>query len=242
MIKGKIEKLKKYFISISRNQTALKILFGVVTILLLCAVPFIALKHGASADGFLGYFGAVIGGSIGALVAGWGIVTTIKENRRQAVAPCLIFQEVKADKIPEGSVINSCWIIRDGEDQIFQIIKVKNVGSGATLNCRMGERNCSFFQISDIIDKNAEKYIQIICNVNKLDNSHNMEWTRKDIKNYAFQAETIPLIFEYKDILGEVHTYELLIKLQCDIRVTSENIASCTSIPNLKLVSWKPLQ
>jgi len=70
MIKGKIEKLKKYFISISRNQIALKILFGVVMILLLCAIPFIALKHGASADGFLGYFGAVIGSSIGALVAG----------------------------------------------------------------------------------------------------------------------------------------------------------------------------
>ena len=100
MIKGKLGKLKKWCISISHNQTVLKILFGVVTILLLCAIPFIALKHGASADGFLGYFGAVIGGSIGALVAGWGIITTIKENRRQTVAPCLIFQEVEADKIP----------------------------------------------------------------------------------------------------------------------------------------------
>lgn len=238
----KFKNLKKHFMSTFKKQLKTKILLGLLIIGILCILPFIALKYGASGEGFLGYFGAIIGGSIGALVAGWGIVTTIKENRRQAVAPCLIFQEVKADKIPEGSVINSCWIIRDGEDQIFQIIKVKNVGSGATLNCRMGERNCSFFQISDIIDKNAEKYIQIICNVNKLDNSHNMEWTRKDIKNYAFQAETIPLIFEYKDILGEVHTYELLIKLQCDIRVTSENIASCTSIPNLKLVSWKPLQ
>ncbi|MFQ6817468.1 MAG: hypothetical protein ACLRTI_00290 [Blautia sp.] len=238
----KFKNLKKHFMSTFKKQLKTKILLGLLIIGILCILPFIALKYGASGEGLLGYFGAIIGGSIGALVAGWGIVTTIKENRRQAVAPCLIFQEVKADKIPEGSVINSCWIIRDGEDQIFQIIKVKNVGSGATLNCRMGERNCSFFQISDIIDKNAEKYIQIICNVNKLDNSHNMEWTRKDIKNYAFQAETIPLIFEYKDILGEVHTYELLIKLQCDIRVTSENIASCTSIPNLKLVSWKPLQ
>lgn len=238
----KFKNLKKHFMSTFKKQLKTKILLGLLIIGILCILPFIALKYGASGEGLLGYFGAIIGGSIGALVAGWGIVTTIKENRRQAVAPCLIFQEAKADKIPEGSVINSCWIIRDGEDQIFQIIKVKNVGSGATLNCRMGERNCSFFQISDIIDKNAEKYIQIICNVNKLDNSHNMEWTRKDIKNYAFQAETIPLIFEYKDILGEVHTYELLIKLQCDIRVTSENIASCTSIPNLKLVSWKPLQ
>lgn len=238
----KFKNLKKHFMSTFKKQLKTKILLGLLIIGILCILPFIALKYGASGEGLLGYFGAIIGGSIGALVAGWGIVTTIKENRRQAVAPCLIFQEVKADKIPEGSVINSCWIIRDGEDQIFQIIKVKNVGSGAALNCRMGERNCSFFQISDIIDKNAEKYIQIICNVNKLDNSHNMEWTRKDIKNYAFQAETIPLIFEYKDILGEVHTYELLIKLQCDIRVTSENIASCTSIPNLKLVSWKPLQ
>lgn len=238
----KFKNLKKHFMSTFKKQLKTKILLGLLIIGILCILPFIALKYGASGEGLLGYFGAIIGGSIGALVAGWGIVTTIKENRRQAVAPCLIFQEAKADKIPEGSVINSCWIIRDGEDQIFQIIKVKNVGSGATLNCRMGERNCSFFQISDIIDKNAEKYIQIICNVNKLDNSHNMEWTRKDIKNYAFQAEMIPLIFEYKDILGEVHTYELLIKLQCDIRVTSENIASCTSIPNLKLVSWKPLQ
>ena len=238
----KFKNLKKHFMSTFKKQLKTKILLGLLIIGILCILPFIALKYGASGEGLLGYFGSIIGGSIGALVAGWGIVTTIKENRRQAVAPCLIFQEAKADKIPEGSVINSCWIIRDGEDQIFQIIKVKNVGSGATLNCRMGERNCSFFQISDIIDKNAEKYIQIICNVNKLDNSHNMEWTRKDIKNYAFQAETIPLIFEYKDILGEVHTYELLIKLQCDIRVTSENIASCTSIPNLKLVSWKPLQ
>ena len=242
MLKEKIEKMKNGFISVSQSQTALKLLFGILIILLLGIIPFISLRYGASGDGLLGYFGAIIGGSIGALVAGWGIVTTIKENRRQAVAPCLIFQEIKADKIPEGSVINSCWIIRDGEDQIFQTIKIKNVGSGGALNWRMGERNCSFFQISDIIDKNAEKYIQIICNINKLDNSHNMEWTRRDIKNYEFQAETIPLIFEYKDILGEVHTYELLIKLQCDIRVTSGNIASCTSIPNLKLVSWKPLQ
>ena len=93
MIKGKIEKLKKCFISISHNQTALKILFGMLIILLLYVIPFIALKYGVSADGFLGYFGAVIGSSIGALVAGWGIVTTIKENRLQAVAPCLIFQE-----------------------------------------------------------------------------------------------------------------------------------------------------
>ena len=125
----KFKNLKKHFMSTFKKQLKTKILLGLLIIGILCILPFIALKYGASGEGLLGYFGAIIGGSIGALVAGWGIVTTIKENRRQAVAPCLIFQEAKADKIPEGSVINSCWIIRDGEDQIFQIIKVKNVGS-----------------------------------------------------------------------------------------------------------------
>lgn len=111
MIKGKLEKLKNGVYLFLHNQTTLKILFGVVMILLLCAIPFGALKHGASDDGFLGYFGAIIGGSIGALVAGWGIVTTIKENRRQAVAPCLIFQEV--DEVPENVL---------GEDHSYELM------------------------------------------------------------------------------------------------------------------------
>ncbi len=109
MIKGKIEKLKKWCISISHNQTALKILFGMLIILLLYVIPFIALKYGATGDGILGYIGAVVGSSIGALVAGWGIVITIKENRRQAVAPYLIFQEI--DNIPDDAEGNSYLII-----------------------------------------------------------------------------------------------------------------------------------
>lgn len=72
MIKGKIEKLKIGVISISQSQIAQKILFGVLIVLFLGAVPLIALKYGASGDGLLGYFGAVIGGAIGALVAGLG--------------------------------------------------------------------------------------------------------------------------------------------------------------------------
>ena len=212
MIKGKLGKLKKWCISISHNQTVLKIFFGVVTILLLCAIPFIALKHGASADGFLGYFGAVIGGSIGALVAGWGIITTIKENRRQTVAPCLIFQEVEADKIPPNAKVNACMIVRNGNDMVFQYVRIKNVGSGAAIACGMGEATASFAYISDIIEKDAEKYIQIVCLINKFDDSPNNKSTHDEMMDYAFQTETIPLIFEYKNVLGEIHSYELIVK------------------------------
>ena len=242
MIKGKLGKLKKWCISISHNQTVLKILFGVVTILLLCAIPFIALKHGASADGFLGYFGAVIGGSIGALVAGWGIITTIKENRLQTVAPCLIFQEVEADKIPPNAKVNACMIVRNGNDMVFQYVRIKNVGSGAAIACGMGEATASFAYISDIIEKDAEKYIQIVCLINKFDDSPNNKSTHDEMMDYAFQTETIPLIFEYKNVLGEIHSYELIVKLQCDLSLPNGNVEKPKCSPTLKLISWKPLQ
>ena len=54
MIKGKIEKLKIGVISISQSQIAQKILFGVLIVLFLGAVPLIALKYGASGDGLAG--------------------------------------------------------------------------------------------------------------------------------------------------------------------------------------------
>ena len=240
MIKGKIEKLKKCFISISRNQTALKILFGVVMILLLCAIPFIALKHGASGDGFLGYFGAVIGGAIGALVAGWGIITTIKENRRQAVAPCLIFQEV--DEVPENTEGNSYLIVHDGNEIVYQTVLIKNVGVGAAIDCKMKGVHTLSFHIADIIEKDTEKYIQIGCYIKKLDNSRNKEWTQEEIKDYAIQSERIPVIFEYKNVLGEDHSYELIVNLQCSIICSNGNIDDPKCSPTLKLISWKPLQ
>lgn len=85
-------RVKKFIHNIMPN-TKYKIIVGIIlTLFLLFLVPIMALRYGASGDGLLGYFGAVIGGAIGALVAGWGIITTIKENRRQAVTPCLIFQ------------------------------------------------------------------------------------------------------------------------------------------------------
>lgn len=242
MIKGKIEKLKKWYISILHNQTALKISFGVLIVFLLCAIPLIALKNGASGDGILGYFGAVIGGAIGALVAGWGIITTIKENRRQAVAPCLIFQEVEATEVPEYAKINSCIIVRNGSKIVFQNIKIKNVGPGAAIDCRMGEFSTSFAHISDIIEKDTEKYIQIACLINKFDDSPNNKSTHDEMMDYAFQTETIPLIFEYKNVLGETHSYELIVKLQCDLSLLNGNIENPKCSPTLKLKSWKPLQ
>lgn len=240
MIKGKLGKLKKWCISISHNQTALKILFGVVTILLLCAIPFIALKHGASADGFLGYFGAIIGGAIGALVAGWGIVATIKENRRQMISPNLIFREV--DTVPEGTVVNSYPILRGGEEVVFQTIRIVNIGVGAALDCKMKEANTIASSISDIIEKDMEKYIQIICFIKKIDNSHNKEWTQEEIKDYAIQSERIPVIFEYKNVLGEVHSYELIVNLQCSIAYSNGNIDDPKCSPVLNLESWKALR
>lgn len=236
----KFKNLKKHFMSTFKKQLKTKILLGLLIIGILCIIPFIALKCGASGDGLLGYFGAIIGGSIGALVAGWGIITTIKENRHQSVAPCLIFQEV--DKAPEDSTTNCCWIVRNGNKQVFKTIKIKNVGIGAAINCRMGESHNSFFHISDIIEKNTEKYIQIICSVNNLNNLYNHVWTQKQIREYACQSETISLIFEYKDVLGEVHSYELSVKLECDISWTNENVDNPKSFPALKLDSWKPLK
>ncbi len=88
----------------SHSQFKLILLIVLVTSILFLLIPSIALKHGATGDGFLGYFGAIIGGSIGALVAAWGIITTIKENRRQAVSPCLIFQEIS--EFPDNANIS----------------------------------------------------------------------------------------------------------------------------------------
>lgn len=242
MHKEKIEKLKNGLISVSQSQTALKLLFGVLIILLLGVIPFIALRYGASGDGILGYFGAVIGGAIGALVAGWGIVTTIKENRRQTVAPCLIFQEVEADKIPQNAKVNACMIVRNGNDMVFQYVRIKNVGPGAAIACGMGEATASFAYISDIIEKDAEKYIQIVCLINKFDDSPNNKSTHDEMMDYAFQTETIPLIFEYKNVLGEIHSYELIVKLQCDLSLPNGNVEKPKCSPTLKLISWKPLQ
>lgn len=51
-----------------KKQLKTKILLGLLIIGILCIIPFIALKYGASGDGFLGYFGAIMGSAIGALV------------------------------------------------------------------------------------------------------------------------------------------------------------------------------
>ena len=80
-----MKKVKDIIRNIISHLNFNKICGIIFAFFLLFLIPITALKYGASADGFLGYFGAVIGGSIGALVAGWGIITTIKENRRQTV-------------------------------------------------------------------------------------------------------------------------------------------------------------
>ena len=233
----------KEFIHNIMPNTKYKIIVGIIlTLFLLFLVPIMALRYGASGDGLLGYFGAVIGGAIGALVAGWGIITTIKENRRQAVTPCLIFQEIGSTEVPEDATINSCIIVRNGKDIVSQNVRIKNVGPGAAINCMMGEATTSFAHISDIIEKDTEKYIQIVCLINKFDNSPNTKSTHDEIMDYAFQTETIPLIFEYKTVLVEIHSYELIVKLQCDLSLPNGNIENPKCSPILKLTSWKPLQ
>ena len=128
-----MKKVKDIIRNIISHLNFNKICGIIFAFFLLFLIPITALKYGASADGFLGYFGAVIGGSIGALVAGWGIITTIKENRRQTVAPCLIFQEVEADKIPPNAKVNACMIVRNGNDMVSQYVRIKNVGPGAAI-------------------------------------------------------------------------------------------------------------
>ena len=95
---------------------------------------------------------------------------------------------------------------------------------------------------SDIIEKDAEKYIQIVCLINKFDDSPNNKSTHDEMMDYAFQTETIPLIFEYKNVLGEIHSYELIVKLQCDLSLPNGNVEKPKCSPTLKLISWKPLQ
>jgi len=233
-----MKKVKDIIRNIISHSNFNKICGIIFTFFLLFLIPITAVKHGASADGFLGYFGAVIGGSIGALVAGWGIVTTIKENRRQAVAPCLIFQEV--DEVPENAEGSSFLIVHDGNEIVYQTVLIKNVGVGAAIDCKMKGLHTLSFHIADIIEKDTEKYIQIGCYIKKLDNSRNKEWTQEEIKDYAIQSERIPVIFEYKNVLGEDRSYELIVNLQCSISNVNIDDPKCS--PTLKLKSWKPLR
>lgn len=233
-----MKKVKDIIRNIISHSNFNKICGIIFTFFLLFLIPITAVKHGASADGFLGYFGAVIGGSIGALVAGWGIVTTIKENRRQAVAPCLIFQEV--DEVPENAEGSSFLIVHDGNEIVYQTVLIKNVGVGAAIDCKMKGLHTLSFHIADIIEKDTEKYIQIECYIKKLDNSRNKEWTQEEIKDYAIQSERIPVIFEYKNVLGEDRSYELIVNLQCSISNVNIDDPKCS--PTLKLKSWKPLR
>lgn len=233
-----MKKVKDIIRNIISHSNFNKICGIIFTFFLLFLIPITAVKDGASADGFLGYFGAVIGGSIGALVAGWGIVTTIKENRRQAVAPCLIFQEV--DEVPENAEGSSFLIVHDGNEIVYQTVLIKNVGVGAAIDCKMKGLHTLSFHIADIIEKDTEKYIQIGCYIKKLDNSRNKEWTQEEIKDYAIQSERIPVIFEYKNVLGEDRSYELIVNLQCSISNVNIDDPKCS--PTLKLKSWKPLR
>lgn len=98
------------------------------------------------------------------------------------------------------------------------------------------------FHFADIIEKDTEKYIQIGGYIKKLDNSRNKEWTQEEIKDYTIQSERIPVIFEYKNVLGEDHSYELIVNLQCSIICSNGNIDDPKCSPTLKLISWKPLQ
>lgn len=66
---------------------------------------------------------------------------------------------------------------------------------------------------------------------------YNQVWIQKQIGEYACQSETIPLIFEYKDVIGIVHSYELSVKLECGITWTKGNIDNPKSSPTLKLDS-----
>ena len=117
MIWRTFKNLKRLLIYILNKYIWLKTLLKLSTTVLIslivlavffCAIPIIALKLGATVDGMLGYIGAVVGSSIGALVAGWGITATIKANQKQAIAPYLIFQEVS--EIPENTKLFASFI------------------------------------------------------------------------------------------------------------------------------------
>lgn len=225
------------------SLTVLAVFFCAIPVIALklgttfCATPAIALKLGITVDGMLGYIGAVVGSSIGALVAGWGITATIKANQKQAIAPYLIFQEVS--EIPENTKPFASFVNREGDTFIRLILSVKNVGSGAAIDCTTGEYNTVPSVVADIIDKDEEKYVLINCPVMVLDNEKAENWTQDEKDNYLSQSETVPFIFNYKDILGTKHSYRLLIEIKCSIGYDDGNTNNIKCFQKLTLNSWE---
>lgn len=227
-------KVKKFMHNIMPNSKY-KIIVGIIFVLFL--IPIMALKYGATIDGILGYIGAIVGSSIGALIAGWGITATIKANQKQAVAPYLVFREVSV--IPENTNLFASFIIRKGDTFIDLILSLKNVGSGAAIDCTTGEYNTVPSVVADIIDKEEEKYVLINCPVMVLDNENAENWTQEEKDNYLSQSETVPFIFNYKDILGNKHSYRLLIEIQCSIGYDDGDPNNIKCFQKLTLNSWE---
>lgn len=246
MIWRKFKNLKRLLIYILNRYIWLKTLLKLSTTVLIsltvlavffCAIPIIALKLGATVDGMLGYIGAVVGSSIGALVAGWGITATIKANQKQAIAPYLIFQEVS--EIPENTKLCASFINREGDKFIHLILLIKNVGSGAAIDCTTGEYNSVPSVVADIIDEKAEKMVLINCPVMVLDNLNVKNWTQEEIAKYSSQSGTVPFMFNYKDILGNKHSYKLLIEIHCSIGYDDGNPNNIKCFQKLTLNSWE---
>ena len=246
MIWRTFKNLKRLLIYILNKYIWLKTLLKLSTTVLIslivlavffCAIPIIALKLGATVDGMLGYIGAVVGSSIGALVAGWGITATIKANQKQAIAPYLIFQEVS--EIPENTKLFASFINREGDKCIHLILLIKNVGSGAAIDCTTGEYNSVPSVVADIIDEKAEKMVLINCPVMVLDNSNVKNWTQEEIAKYSSQSGTVPFIFNYKDILGNKHSYKLLIEIHCSIGYDDGDSNNIRCFQKLTLNSWE---
>ena len=109
-----------------------KVIVGVIAVLIIppiivgTVVSMDILNNWTNSNDWIGFWGGYLGSVMGAGVAAWGIIKTIRENRKLAVEPYLIFEEVNS--CPEDTIAYGHFLSCQGNKYATSIIKIQNIG------------------------------------------------------------------------------------------------------------------
>lgn len=182
---------------------------------------------------WIGFWGSYLGAIIGAVVAAWGIIITIKENRKLGVAPYLIFEEV--DEIPEKTMVYGHFIDISGNSYAEKIVRITNVGNGVAIEIKIETDGKCYIQIP-VLEKERTVYVAFEYGI-ELPEENIDKLSKEEIEQYCSQSRKTNVRVSCADIFGNKSFYELGLKIECIINGMENKKRTCSK--NLYLTGWK---
>lgn len=203
-------------------------------------------------DSWLGFFGSYFGSIIGAISTIFGVYLTldyqrvkdkedekskteelreqIRINQNKDVLPYFLIKEYNENIDPQIKSYSVFLQIGQGQHHYYLYVMIKNIGKGPAIEPKiMLKESNTTYKISDVIEIGESVLVTFS---DLFESPENVLGNKQEILKIA---KTYHALLTYRNIYGELYTYELQLRSGILFNVQKESVDGL----KLELVNWK---